>query len=163
MQPKENKKRNRVRHQHNTDDGGQAMGEEFDACINLIAASFFHLCACFMCSSAHVSTLHPLLAHHHLYYVDVNCVCFFLCIFCFFFSVRVLLFCFCGYCHWSVIWFVHFLFWVIPCLFEHPCSPTLIKYDESGLIWKSFKNNNQQKKFEQNRSSGYRMADVSIF
>jgi len=35
--------------------------------------------------------------------------------------------------------------WVIPCLIEHPCSPTLIKYDESGLFWKSFKNNNQQK------------------
>ena len=52
---------------------------------------------------------------------------------------------------------------VIPCLIEHPCSPTLIKYDESGLISKSFKNNNQQKKIEQNRSSGYRMADVSIF
>ena len=53
--------------------------------------------------------------------------------------------------------------WVIPCLIEHPCSPTLSDFDESGLIWKSFKNNNQQKKFEQNRSSGYRMADVSIF
>jgi len=24
--------------------------------------------------------------------------------------------------------------WVIPCLIEHTCSPTLIKYDESGLI-----------------------------
>jgi len=34
---------------------------------------------------------------------------------------------------------------VIPCLIEHPCSPTLIKYDESGLISMNFKNNNQQK------------------
>jgi len=37
----------------------------------LIAARFLHLCACFTCSSVHVSTLHPLLAHHHLCYVDV--------------------------------------------------------------------------------------------
>ena len=34
---------------------------------------------------------------------------------------------------------------VIPCLIEHPCSPTLSDFDESRLIWKSFKNNNQQK------------------
>ena len=46
--------------------------------ITPIAARFLHLCACFTCSSVHVSTLHPLLAHHHLCFsfVDVNCVLF---------------------------------------------------------------------------------------
>jgi len=76
---------------------------------NPIAARFLHLCACFTCSSVHVSTLHPLLAHHYLCSVDVNCV-FFRCILWVFFSVHVLLFCFCGYCHWSVVWCVHLLF-----------------------------------------------------
>jgi len=35
----------------------------------VIASRFPHLYACLTCSS-----LHPLLAHHHLCYVDVNCV-----------------------------------------------------------------------------------------
>ena len=40
----------------------------------LVVVHFLHLCACFNCWSAHVST-HPLLAHHHLCYVDLYCVC----------------------------------------------------------------------------------------
>ena len=47
--------------------------------ITLIAAHFLHLCACFTCSSVHVSTLYPLFAHHHLCYVGVSCV---ICAFC---------------------------------------------------------------------------------
>jgi len=31
------------------------------------------VCACFICSYVHASTLHPLLAHHHLCYADVYC------------------------------------------------------------------------------------------
>ena len=38
-----------------------------------IAAYFLHLYACFTCSSVHASSFHPLLAHHHLCYVDVYC------------------------------------------------------------------------------------------
>ena len=54
------------------------------------------ICTCFTCSSAHVSTLYPLLAHHHLCDVDVNCVfiyiiLFFCCILCFF-SLRMCFF-----------------------------------------------------------------------
>jgi len=55
----------------------------------LTAARFLHLCACLTCSSVHVSTLHPMLAHHHLCYVDIHCLfllyfssLFFYCIFC---------------------------------------------------------------------------------
>jgi len=47
----------------------------------------FHLCAYFTCSSVHTSTLHLLLAHHHLCYVDVYCVfdtAFIFCYFCFY-------------------------------------------------------------------------------
>jgi len=56
----------------------------------LIAAHFPHMCACFTCSSVHVSTLHSLLAHQHLSVynnVDVY-LCFFLAVFlfCFFCS-----------------------------------------------------------------------------
>jgi len=40
--------------------------------MTFIAARFLHPCACFNCPS---STLHPLLAYHHLYYVDKYCVC----------------------------------------------------------------------------------------
>ena len=42
--------------------------------ITIIAAYFPHLYACLTCSSVHASSLHPLLAHHHLCYVDVYCV-----------------------------------------------------------------------------------------
>ena len=41
--------------------------------ITIIAAYFLHLYACLTCSSVHASSLHPLLAHHHLFYVDVYC------------------------------------------------------------------------------------------
>ena len=34
--------------------------------ITLIIPYFSHLCAWFTCSSVHTSTLHPLIAHHHL-------------------------------------------------------------------------------------------------
>jgi len=44
--------------------------------ITIIAAYFLHLYACLTCSSVHASSLHPLLAHHHLCYVDVYCVFF---------------------------------------------------------------------------------------
>jgi len=40
-------------------------------------AYFFHLYACLTCSSVHALSLHPLLAHHHLWYVDVYCVVFY--------------------------------------------------------------------------------------
>ena len=33
------------------------------------------ICACFTCSSVHASTLRPLLANHHLWYIVVYCVC----------------------------------------------------------------------------------------
>ena len=36
----------------------------------LTVALFFHLCACFTCSSVHISILHPLFAHHHLCYFN---------------------------------------------------------------------------------------------
>ena len=42
--------------------------------ISLIAARFIHLYTCHTYSSAHASPLHPLLAHHHVCYVDVYCV-----------------------------------------------------------------------------------------
>jgi len=42
--------------------------------ITIIAAYFLHLYAYLTCSSVHASSLHPLLAHHHLCYVDVYCV-----------------------------------------------------------------------------------------
>jgi len=41
---------------------------------NPIVAHFFHQCACYTYSSGHTSTLHPLLTHHHLCYIDVYCV-----------------------------------------------------------------------------------------
>ena len=75
----------------------------------IIAARFLHLYACLTCSSVHASILHPLLAHHHLWYVDVfahclptfNCVTvmlmfivfFSICIF-FFSTVNIMCFCF---------------------------------------------------------------------
>ena len=46
--------------------------------IIIIAACFLHLYACLTCSSVHASSLHTLLAHHHLCYVDVYCVFLFL-------------------------------------------------------------------------------------
>jgi len=45
--------------------------------ITIFAAYFLHLYACLTCSSVNASSLHPLLAHHHLCYVDVYCVFFF--------------------------------------------------------------------------------------
>jgi len=42
--------------------------------ITIIATCFLHLYACLTCSSVHASSLHPMLAHHHLCYVDVYCV-----------------------------------------------------------------------------------------
>jgi len=55
--------------------------------ITIIAARFhfLHLYACLTCSFVHASTLHPLLSHHHLCYVDVYCVffCFWLYFLCF--------------------------------------------------------------------------------
>jgi len=47
--------------------------------ITIIAARFPHLYACLTCSSVHASSLHALLAHHHLCYVDVYCVFYFFC------------------------------------------------------------------------------------
>ena len=44
--------------------------------ITIFAARFLHLYACLTCSSGHASFLYPLLAHHHLCYVDVYCVFF---------------------------------------------------------------------------------------
>jgi len=38
--------------------------------------------ACLTCSSVHASSHHPLLAHHHLCFVDVYCVLFFFCFIC---------------------------------------------------------------------------------
>ena len=55
----------------------------------VIAACFLHLCTCLTCSSIHASSLHPLLAHHHLCYVDVYCVLF---CFCFLFVFLFLLY-----------------------------------------------------------------------
>ena len=43
--------------------------------MTIIAVRFLHLCACFICPSVHASAIHPLLAHHHLCYVDEYCVC----------------------------------------------------------------------------------------
>jgi len=43
--------------------------------ITLTVTHFLHLCCVLAsCSSVHVSTLHPLLAHYHLYDVAVYCV-----------------------------------------------------------------------------------------
>ena len=44
-------------------------------CIALCLMTLILLLASFTCSSVHASTLHPLLAHHHLCCVDVYCVC----------------------------------------------------------------------------------------
>ena len=41
----------------------------------LVVICFLHLYACFNCLSVHASSLHPLLAQHHLCYIDVYCVC----------------------------------------------------------------------------------------
>jgi len=60
--------------------------------LTFITTRFFHLCACFTCLSAHVSTLHLLLAHHHPCYVDV--LCFFIL---FSFCTLWLFFCFVFY------------------------------------------------------------------
>ena len=46
--------------------------------ITIIAARFPYLYAYLTCWSVHASSLHPLLAHHHLCYVDVYCVFYFL-------------------------------------------------------------------------------------
>ena len=59
--------------------------------ITLVAARFLHLCACFTFSSVHVSTLHPLLAHHFLCYVYVYCV-FYLIFVLYFVTVWLLLY-----------------------------------------------------------------------
>ena len=102
--------------------------------ITLIAAHFLHLCACFTCSSVHVSTLHPLLAHHHLCYVDVHCTFLFLYfIFAvylsFFVSVHVLLSWFLLFCQIShekkLFGFLAFSFQylaVLGCLIEYFCK-----------------------------------------
>ena len=52
--------------------------------ITIIATRFLHLYACLTCSSVRASSLHPLLAHHHLCYVDVYCVFLFFLLFLFF-------------------------------------------------------------------------------
>ena len=46
-------------------------------CYNALRSALWPLLllACFTYSSVHASTLHPLLAHHHLCYVDVYCIC----------------------------------------------------------------------------------------
>jgi len=47
-----------------------------DLCLTtLVVVDFHHLHTCFKCPFLHVSTLHPLLAHHHVCYVIVYCVC----------------------------------------------------------------------------------------
>jgi len=56
--------------------------------MTIIAAYFLHLCACLTCLSVHASSLHPLLAHHHLCYVDVYGV--FFCFFCLIFQLFLL-------------------------------------------------------------------------
>jgi len=55
--------------------------------VDDIAARFLHLCACLTCSSVHASSLHPLLAHHHLCYVGVYCVVFFVFLFFLIFAI----------------------------------------------------------------------------
>ena len=88
--------------------------------ITLIADHFLHLCACFTCSSAHLSNFHPLLAHHHLCYVDVYCVTF----------------AFCVYLFAVLVWFhivVFFHFWF--CGFSLPCW----HYNLSFFICSMFK------------------------
>ena len=50
---------------------------------------FLNLFACFTCSSSYASTLHPLLAHHYLCYVDVYCIYFIFAVFLCFFSLCV--------------------------------------------------------------------------
>ena len=46
--------------------------------ITIIPACFSHLRACLTCLSVHASSLHPLLAYHHLCYVDIYGVFLFL-------------------------------------------------------------------------------------
>jgi len=80
--------------------------------ITPIAARFLHLRACFTYSFVHVSTLHPLLAHHHLYYVDVNCV-----FFCFFSLYSLFFFCACG---------SFLLLWLLPLVCNLMCSLVIL-------------------------------------
>jgi len=43
--------------------------------VTLVDVHLFHICAGSNCFSVHASNLHPLLTHHHLFYIDVCCVC----------------------------------------------------------------------------------------
>jgi len=58
--------------------------------ITITDARIPHLYACLTCSSINASSLHPLLAHHHLCYVDVYCVLFYFIFFLFLWYVTSL-------------------------------------------------------------------------
>jgi len=75
--------------------------------ITIIAARFLRLYACLTCSSVHASSLHSLLAHHHLCYVDVYCVLslFLFSYFCDMLHFFVTSFLAC----WKLLFWIHFI------------------------------------------------------
>jgi len=93
--------------------------------IIIIAACLLHLYACLTCSSVHASSLHPLLAHHHLCYFDVD-VYFFLCIFSYlcdmlhFCVIHMLCIFFLAYVkpHFLLVFRIYLLVFFIGCRFE---------------------------------------------
>ena len=105
--------------------------------ITIIAACFLHLYACLTCSSVHTSSLHPLLAHHHLCYVDVYCVFLFFYFFYFLFLLyatflcdSILAYCVCVHISLSFLFFVILQFFKIGlpmCLISYPVSWTYKK------------------------------------
>jgi len=72
--------------------------------ITIIAAYFLHLYACLTCSSVHALSLHPLLAHHHLCYVDVYCVFYFIFAICYFLCYMSLSYSFQTRCFSNCLW-----------------------------------------------------------
>ena len=82
---------------------------------HFIAAYFLHLYACLTCSSVHASSLHPLLAHHHLCSVLCWCILrFFLFLIYATFLCDSILDCLCTY-FWLILYtsLANRLFWVI--------------------------------------------------
>ena len=81
----------------------------------IIAARFLHLYACLTCSSVHASSLHPLLANHHLCYVDVSFFVFFLIFAICYFSLWFI--CFVSFFFELMLNLIFGLFFKFTCLF----------------------------------------------
>ena len=71
---------------------------------------FLHLYACLTCSSVHASSLHPLLAQHHLCYADVYCVFFYFWYMLHFFVTPLWIVCVHIFVWLYVFWFLYYIF-----------------------------------------------------